>query len=192
MYSLARLVIVRHGETVGESSIRYHGINDVELSDLGRVQAEEARLSLLDDSFDELVASPLVRASETAALIAPGKSVHIETDFREVNFGRWEGLTREEIAVLDPELHDEWQRNPQVFGYPGGESRHEFRARVERGLGRLLAGDARSVLLVAHKGVIRILVGALLGAELEPGEPQLGAVLRLAARAGGGWRLVAG
>jgi len=189
MEGLTRIVIVRHGETLGESSIRYHGINDVELSSLGRAQAEDARRRLEGEEFDELVVSPLSRARESASIISPGTSMQVEADFREVNFGRWEGLTREEIADLDPDLYDEWQRNPREFGYPGGESRQDFRARVRRGLKRLLAGAARRPLLVGHKGVIRVLAEELLGKELGPGEPQLGAILRLEPRPGEGWRI---
>lgn len=189
MAKLIGLVLVRHGETTGESSIRYHGINDVELSKLGRAQAEAARLALEGEEFDELFASPLSRARETARIILPGRPIRLVEDFREVNFGRWEGLTQEEIADRDPELYDEWRTNPRIFGYPGGDSRSEFLTRVGRGLRGLLAGGATYPLVVAHKGVIRALAAELLGEELAGGEPELGAILRLEPRPGEGWRI---
>jgi broad specificity phosphatase PhoE len=185
------LVVVRHGETVGESSIRYHGITDVVLSHSGRGQAYAARRVLADREFDLVVASPLARAWQTATVLAPDQEIHLEEDFREVDFGLWEGLTREEIAERDPDLYAEWQRNPQAFGYPGGEARAEFRSRIERGLERLLARQGSSTLLVAHKGVIRVLVAALTRRDLPPGEPLLGGVLRLARAPGGEWELLA-
>ena len=185
------LTVVRHGETVGESSIRYHGITDVVLSHLGRGQAHEARRVLADQEFDCVIASPLARAWQTATILTPGEAIDLEEDFREVDFGVWEGLTREEIAERDPDLYAEWQRNPQAFSYPGGEARADFRSRIERGLERLLARQASSILLVAHKGVIRVLVAALTRRDLPAGEPELGGVLRLARMPGGEWRLLA-
>ena len=185
------LAVVRHGETVGESSIRYHGITDVVLSHLGRGQAHEACRVLADQEFDCVIASPLARAWQTATILAPGQEIYLEEDFREVDFGAWEGLTREEIAERDPDLYTEWQRNLQGFSYPGGEARADFRSRIERGLERLLARKSSSILLVAHKGVIRVLVAALTRRDLPAGKPELGGVLRLARAPGGEWGFLA-
>ncbi len=186
-----RLVLVRHGETVGESSIRYNGITDVVLSSQGRQQAEAARLALVGETFDHLLASPLVRAWQTATILSPLQAIEIEEDFREVNFGEWEGLTREEIEARDPALYAEWRRLGRDFSYPGGEDRENFRIRVERGLERLLEAHPPSALVVAHKGVIRVLTAALTGEELPSLEPHLGAVIRLDKGAGGDWRILA-
>ena len=189
MASGIRLVLVRHGETVGESSIRYNGITDVVLSSEGRRQAEAARLALAGEPFDRLVASPLSRAWQTATVLSPNQAIELEEDFREVNFGEWEGLTREEIIARDPELHAEWEREGPNFVYPGGDARADFRMRVERGLERLLDTNPPSALVVAHKGVIRVLAAALTGEELPPSEPHLGTVIRLSNAAGGAWRV---
>ncbi len=192
MSRLRRILMVRHGETDGESSIRFHGHTDVGLSEEGLEQMTRAARQVAHQPIDLVLASPLRRSWRAAWIVGKGAPVRLDDDFREVHFGRWEGLTKEEIQVRDPILYEDWQAGVDGFAYPEGESREEFQARVVRGLERLSRTDVYSALLVLHKGVIRVLVGALLGAELEPGEPQLGAVLRLAARAGGGWRLVAG
>ena len=64
-----RLWLVRHGETEGQSSIRYHGANDVPLSEVGRTQIR-ALLPLLAGVRPTMVAhSPLVRAAESEVLI---------------------------------------------------------------------------------------------------------------------------
>src|ERR1700733_12168173 len=96
------LVLVRHGETEGESSIRYHGRNDVALSDLGRAQMRAARRAIEtrfgDTTFEHIFATPLSRTREGAEIIAGhyAKIVTVE-DLIEVHFGLFEGLTREEI-----------------------------------------------------------------------------------------------
>ncbi len=129
-----RIALVRHGETVGNSSIRYHGITDVVLSSLGRAQAHEARALLGETEFDRVVASSLTRAWQTATVLAPEQPILLEADLREVDFGNWEGLTREEIAARDLALYAEWQRRLQAFNYPGGEARTHFRSRIEAAL----------------------------------------------------------
>ena len=182
-----RLVLVRHGETVGHSSIRYYGRTDVALSDLGRRQMRAARewLAARDGAsgFAPVFTSPLVRATEAARIIAGRDAAAIAIEeFAEVDFGLFEGLTAEEIAARYPEEFRRWNANRLApdFVYPEGESRAAFVARVARGTVRMLAlwealrQEARAggrtgsnALLVAHRGVIRAVVRQLTGV-LEP------------------------
>jgi len=173
------LVLVRHGETEGESSIRYHGRNDVALSELGRAQMRAARreieLRLGDFSFDHIFATPLSRAMEGARLIA-GTEADIITveEFTEVHFGLFEGLTKEEIAARHPIEFEKWRADPLApsYTYPEGENRTAFTERVERGLATTLKmidaarrAESERVLIVAHRGVIRTIVRALIDQE---------------------------
>jgi len=182
-----RLVLVRHGETVGHSSIRYYGRTDVALSDLGRRQMRAARewLAARDGAsgFAPVFTSPLVRATEAARIIAGRDAATIAIEeFAEVDFGLFEGLTAEEIAARYPEEFRRWNANRLApdFVYPEGESRAAFVVRVARGTVRMLAlwealrQDARAgghtgsnALMVAHRGVIRAVVRQLTGV-LEP------------------------
>ena len=177
MTRLSRLVLVRHGETTGQSSIRYYGATDVPLSASGRAQARAARAGIPAETLDAVWSSSLARAWQSAQILAPRRSVQLEADFREIDFGRWEGLTREEIEALDPELHADWQSQKPGFEFPEGETRPAFRQRVERGLLRLRASGARSALVVAHKGVVRTLLELVTGQTLEPDMPELGGVV---------------
>jgi len=185
---LERLTLVRHGETVGQSSIRYYGATDIALSDLGREQVRRARDLLAGHAFEVVWASSLSRATESARILAPSQAIRLEADFREVHFGRWEGLTREEIAVRDPELFAIWQRDLARFDYPDGERRADFRARIGRGLERLRGSGASSALIVAHKGVVRTLLDLLSGETLASHEPDLGGVIHVVQGAGGVFR----
>lgn len=185
MSKLRRIVMVRHGETDGESSRRFHGSTDVGLDATGRAQMRRTAGELGREGFDLVVASPLRRAWQSAWILSHGKPIRLEHDFAEVHFGRWEGLTKEEIERADPVLYQDWQSGAEGFEYPGGESRADFRARVEAGLARLLASDARSVLVVAHKGVIRAIAETLTGESAEG--PELGGSLTLTRDADGSW-----
>jgi len=120
-----------------------------------------------------VVASPLRRSWEGAALLAGGAPVRIEDGLREIDFGRWEGLSAPEIEHRDPVLYREWRARKPGFEYPGGELRAEFQGRVMRAFDRIEASGAESVLLVGHKGVIRTLAEKLTGAPLADGEPEL-------------------
>jgi broad specificity phosphatase PhoE len=172
-----RLVLVRHGETEGESSIRYHGRNDVALSALGRAQMLAARreieLRFGDTKFDHVFATPLSRAMDGAKLIVGAASIITIEDFTEVHFGLFEGLTKEEIQRRHPIEFERWRADPlaPAYTYPEGENRAAFAQRVERGLAttlKFIAAGQRSererALIVAHRGVIRTVVGALTGA----------------------------
>jgi broad specificity phosphatase PhoE len=189
MPTLHRIVLVRHGETVGESSIRFHGANDVALSAKGREQARQASMLVSGDGVDRVFSSSLSRAWQTACILAPRRLVRLEPDFREIHFGRWEGLTKEEIAVRDPALYADWQAKKGGFEYPDGEARGHFRMRVLRGLEGVRGCGAESAMVVAHKGVVRTIAEALLGHDsLDPMHPELGGVMRLTLAAGTRWR----
>ena len=179
MAGSVRLVLVRHGETVGHSSIRYYGRTDVALSDLGRRQMRAARewLAARDGArgFAPVFTSPLVRATEGARIIAGRNAAAVAVEeFVEVDFGLFEGLTAEEIAERYPEEFRRWKSNPLAadFVYPEGESRAAFVARVARGTMRMLASwqaaragarTSKHALLVAHRAVIRAVVRQLTG-----------------------------
>jgi len=192
------LALVRHGETVGNSSIRYHGRTDVELSDLGREQMRAAQRWLnihLGGSHGRLIiTSPLRRAAEGASIIAGGATPIIAIEeFVEVDFGRFEGLTAPEIEARYPADFARWNRDrlDPGFTYPAGESRGEFTLRVERGIHRMLelidhpAPAAQSTqttstpdeaaIVVAHRGVIRIIANRLAGVtpQIELGSIQI-------------------
>ena len=193
----ARFFLVRHGETEGESSIRYHGATDVPLSELGREQTRRAARAIAarrsDVNFDKVFSSPLVRASEGARIIA-GKLASIVTieEFAEVHFGLFEGLTADEIRERYPDHFAVWNadRLAADYTYPEGESRANFAARVERGLERVLAiwtrGGDGDALLVAHRGVIRAIVRKLTN---QQPVVELGSIQIL--EFDGGWRVVA-
>jgi broad specificity phosphatase PhoE len=187
MPQLRRIVLIRHGETVGNSSVRFHGSSDVALSDVGREQMRQAARALRQEVFDLVVASPLRRSWEGAWIVAGGAPVRLEHDFREIHFGRWEGMTAEEIEASDPVLYKDWREKREAFEFPGGEPRGEFRERTVRGLQHLEESGAASALLVAHKGTIRTVAEKLLGAALVDGEPPLGGAVALSRGSDGAW-----
>jgi broad specificity phosphatase PhoE len=187
MSNLRRLILVRHGETDGESSIRFHGATDVSLSEVGRQQMRLTSRKIGTEVFDLVAASPLRRSWASAWIVGRGAHVSLLPEFREVDFGRWEGLTREEIEARDPVTYADWQAAAEAFEYPGGEARAAFRARVGAGFEKLQASGAHAPLVVVHKGVIRALVALLTGEELDRETPELGGIVEVTRGADDKW-----
>ncbi len=183
-----RITLVRHGETTGQSSIRYYGATDVPLNAVGEVQMRRVGAALAHERFDAVLSSRLRRSRDGAALVARLDPVAY-AGFDEVHFGRWEGWTREEIAARDPENYGRWQRQPEAFTYPGGECRQSFHRRVAAGLSQVLADPpGPNLLMVMHRGVIAVILTELLG--LAPAERRrlaidLGSIHIVAQRADG-------
>jgi len=159
-----RITWVRHGEPTGQSSIRYYGATDVPLSDLGEEQMRCAGAAVADERFDAVLSSRLRRSRDGAALVAGHRlTPRPIAAFDEVDFGAWEGWTREEIAARDPENYRRWQTEPENFVYPGGECRQTFHRRVAAGIADVLAAPpGRSILVVVHRGVIAVALTELL------------------------------
>jgi broad specificity phosphatase PhoE len=169
-HRLQRVTLVRHGETEGQSSIRYYGRTDVPLSPLGRLQMERVRAVLATRRFAAVYTSTLSRASEAARIIsetAGGTALTpvLIAGFDEIDFGEWEGLTIEEIRDRYPRLYIEWEAHRGGdFTYPGGESTRGLRERVACALHEVLAqAPSGELLFVLHKGVIRCILAELLG-----------------------------
>ncbi len=164
---MREIVLVRHGETAGESSIRLNGITDVPLSDLGREQMRRVASQLATEEYQAAVASSLIRSQQSLEIALGGDGPHprIIDDFKEVDFGRWETLTWAEAAALDPEIYRQCKASADPsFRFPGGDSRAGFYARVEAAAHREL-GAARHMaartLCALHKGVTKIIIATL-------------------------------
>ena len=160
-----RLILLRHGRTGLPG--RYVGSSDVPLSEEGRNQIIDLRPGLGAMQIDGLLASPMLRCTETASLLRLGLPVQLDPDLREIDFGRWERKTFAEIEAQDPELVRHWATGTDDFRFPEGETTAGFAGRVESVKNRLLASDAQTLLLVSHGGVIRALICALLGLSLD-------------------------
>ncbi len=162
--------MIRHGETELNSAQRYWGKSDIKLSALGVSQAERLHDRLMSERIDAVYASDLVRAKVTAEIITLGRNQRIVTcpELAEVNFGKLEGLTFDEISQSYPEVARLWlERNPNLE-YPGGESRSAFNNRVTSFLKRLAKHTPKeNILIVAHSGVLRTLICQLLGIGLD-------------------------
>lgn len=167
---MARLLLVRHGETELNSALRYWGRSDVKLSALGLSQAERVRDRLAFEKIDAIYSSSMVRARVTAEIIASGHHLSITEcpELCEVDFGKLEGLTFEEIKEQYPDVAKLWIERSPDLEYPEGENRSQFYSRVCRFLPQIGKHDqGETVAIVAHSGVLRTLICKLLNIDLD-------------------------
>jgi alpha-ribazole phosphatase len=154
-----RMILLRHGEPEASARGRCYGELDVGLSPEGRAQASRIRL----DPVDIVYSSPRQRALETARIVCPLPPT-VEPALREIDFGRFEGLTYDEAAALEPALYETWMARPTEVTFPGGESWPLVRDRVRQFAARVRRQhEGQSVLIVAHGGPLRALLAEALG-----------------------------
>ena len=164
--SRLRLFAVRHGETAWSRERRFAGARDVPLAQEGLRQCEAVAAALGGKPVAAVYASPLERARASAEVIAkPHRlEVGIEPDFREMAFGEWEGLTRDDVAARFPEAYERWRTAPHRLVLPGGERLTDVALRVKNAVDKLLGTHAgETVVLVSHAVVLRLIVLRALG-----------------------------
>jgi probable phosphoglycerate mutase len=159
-------MLVRHGATVLSAEDRFAGSSDVQLGDEGRMQAERLAQRLATGSIAAIYASPLLRAQETATILARPHDMTVTAlnDLREIAHGRWEGLRREEAATMYPEEYAAWEHDPFNFAPAGGESGERVLERGVRAFREIVvAHPGETVLVVSHKATIRLIIAHVLG-----------------------------
>jgi probable phosphoglycerate mutase len=192
-----RIVLIRHGETLWNRATRIQGHTDIPLSPLGLSQAQRLAEALADETFTAIYSSDLSRARQTADAIARSQrlTVSLDAGLRERAFGRFEGLSWDEIHQGYPEDAARWRRREPDFAVGGGESLNDFSARCVAAARCICdAHRGESIALVAHGGVLDCLYRAATRVALEaPRSWQLGnaSINRLLATADGfslvGW-----
>jgi len=160
-----KLILVRHGQSLGNAQRFFQGQMDTPLTDLGREQARALAKRLKGYGISAIYTSDLSRAFETAKIV--GEEIGIEPipdrRLREIDLGGWSGLTRDEVIARYPEEWKRWSEGEDI-DHAGGESFERFWGRVREAIDEIIERhQGETVLIVAHGGVTRILVSKALG-----------------------------
>lgn len=147
-----KLYIARHGETEWNALNKICGRTDIPLNERGMEQAKLLAERLANVPIDLIIASPMIRARQTAEAVAEKRGLSIMFDERliEQNFGAFEGMDRGTPEYL---------ANKRMFAcrYPGGESQMDVAYRVYGFIEELKEKyPEKNVLLVCHGGVCRV------------------------------------
>jgi broad specificity phosphatase PhoE len=159
---------LRHGQTDWNVEARFQGHTDMPLTAAGVQQAQDAAQALAHCPVDLIVASPLIRALKTAAIVAErlDKPLFVDSELKERHFGAFEGLVVAEVkAKLGVAPHERLVRHLP----PDAEQWHETRARSARVIGRWLGRNpGRTLLFVTHSGLFDALHEQIFGTRVEP------------------------
>jgi len=164
-----KIYLVRHGQPDRGPAKRYIGWTDLPLDSTGAFQARALGREFSGEALGRIVSSDLERALTTARTIAEAQSVSIceEPAFREVHLGRWDGLTFDEVKARYPGEYEKRGRDLAGHCPPGGESFRDLSRRVLPVFYRLAESEPGPLMIVAHVGVIRVILCDLLGMPLD-------------------------
>jgi broad specificity phosphatase PhoE len=161
-----RLYLIRHGEVEGAAPGKLLGRTDTPLSKRGLEQAVKLAEVLSKEQLSAVYCSDLQRSRVTAEIIARRRNVKVQDSaaWREIDMGAWDGRTMASLHDEAPQLVARLFDDPASFEYPGGESFACFTARILQAVDHLLiTHKSGAVVLVAHGGVCRAIIGSALG-----------------------------
>lgn len=162
---MTEIILARHGETEWNKTEVFRGQIDVALNATGIRQAELLGEYLSQKKIEVIYSSPLKRALKTAESIASHHRLEVEIaqGLIDLDFGKWQGLTVQEVREKYKELYTEWIRVPHQVKIPMGGSLNDIRTRAMGLMGEVTAKYKGTAIMVSHRVVNKVLICALLG-----------------------------
>lgn len=168
------LTLIRHGKTPSNREHRYLGVTEEALSGEGRKQLEIlAEKDILKKTW-LLFISPMLRCQESAGILFPGRKAYPIEEWREMNFGAYEGKNYEDLK--NDSYYQKWIDSNGTLPFPEGESQQEYIKRCHRGLltatkiiqkeiaeNQMTESQPRNITAVVHGGTIMALLHILAG-----------------------------
>lgn len=175
MITFTRLYILRHGQVSNHHEKRYNGHHDVDITDLGMSQMKRAGEYLKenhpsDHPITKVFTSDLIRAQKGGNIIADilGVKTEAKKELRELSFGRWDGLTKEEGSNKYPEESSIAFKDLSTRGFKEGESLIDLQARAMPCIESILSNHCgESICMVLHGGINRVILCDVLGLSID-------------------------
>ena len=158
---MTKLIIIRHGESLGNAKWVFLGHTDWDLTETGYKQAEKTADFLDNTNIDVIYSSDLIRAYNTILPIAKRRNMEIITseNLREINAGEWEGMKFTEIEEKYPENHAIWMNDIGNAVCNGGETVKELQIRIKNELDRIAKENPdKTVCIGTHATPIRTML----------------------------------
>lgn len=166
---MTKLYLIRHGETMWNMEKRTQGIRNIQLSELGKLQAKYLAKGLEKENIDVIYSSDLSRAYETAKIVGKyiDKPVQPLPEIREMNFGEWEGLTINEIKGKYQDIYSQWSTTPHIAKIPGAETLIQVQERAMKGVNNIIKENpGKNIVMVSHGTAIKTIIFRLLDIDL--------------------------
>jgi len=161
--------LIRHGTTQWNIKEVFRGQKDIELNEDGLKEAEATGLCLKNTPIQVIFSSPLKRAKKTADIIASYCKVPVEIldDITDINFGKWQGMSHEDVKNCFPELYKKWKQSPHTVTFPEGEGLQRVKDRAAHAIERIIASKKlHTFAIVSHRVVCKVLTCYFLGLDL--------------------------
>lgn len=167
-----KIILVRHGQSIGNATKRILGHTDMDLSQLGYKQAEATAECLKNEKIDKIYSSDLLRAYNTALPHAKMRNLEVITskNLREMFVGDWEGRTVDEILTKwgREYFENEWINKFGSFRFPNGEAIVDGGRRFYNEILDVCEqNQGKTVLIASHAAVIRSFWSIISGIEPE-------------------------
>lgn len=167
---MLNIYLLRHGETQWNADgNKYCGRTDIPLTEKGISQANQVYEQFQGMEFRQVYSSPLQRAAKTAQIASGTHNVISDDRLIEVDFGNWEGKTKEEFIPENETLWQNWERHPETTkAGESGETASEVIERVDDFFSSIVQkhSDGETILVVAHNGINRLYMAHKLGMPL--------------------------
>ncbi len=163
---MTRILLSRHGHVEGIKPARFRGRAELALTEHGLAQADALAKRIADGWKPVAVyTSPLQRCVVTGGRIAAACGIKAEprAGLGDIDYGRWQMRTHDEVKAEMPEAYQQWHSAPQLTRFPDGESLEDVVARTADMLREMLERHpTETVVLVGHDSVNRVLLMQLL------------------------------
>ena len=167
---MTKLILIRHGESLGNSTNKFLGHTDLDLSPKGYEQAEFLKKHLLEVHIDKIYSSDLLRAYNTIISTAKEKGISVikSENLREIYAGDWENLSFDDLCSNFSEDYTLWRENIGFSRCTGGESVEDLQKRIYKELKRICDENPDKTICVAtHATSIRSFAAKCLGYPLD-------------------------
>ncbi len=167
---VTKLILVRHGESLGNLENRFLGHTDLDLSPTGYKQAELIEKYFKNIDIDIIYSSDLKRAYNTVFPVSKLKNVEIITsqNLREIRAGSWETLTFNELESKFTKEYDVWKNNVGMAQCSDGESVAMLQQRVCNEIKKISQNNpGKTICIGTHATPIRVFTAKCLGVSLE-------------------------
>lgn len=167
---MKNILLVRHAQTDWNIINRFQGISDIPLNAKGIKQAESIAKKLSNYRIEEIHSSTLKRAHKTAQTISRYHNIDVFTheELMEVNFGPWEGKTKQEILdSADKDIYYHWRNSPESVVLPGDNTLKKVSERAINCVKSIIEkSDNENILFVSHGAVLKLIIMELLNLDI--------------------------
>jgi alpha-ribazole phosphatase len=165
-----KIFLARHAKPYSfDNEKRFLGQTDTALSPEGVLQAETLARELARHPITAIYCSDLLRASQTAAIIAAKFNLQVKTEkrLREINMGDWENMSFTEVQSKYPDEYEKRGKDIARYRRPGGESFTDVRDRALPAFNETIVNSTGNIVIVAHAGVNKTILCSLMSIPLQ-------------------------